>query len=74
VHISQVLVAYCHQVAQATGVALFVIDRAVKAVARAWAFDEQAVGLLCMLADHAYDGLESFEGTGIERLVDGTTL
>src|SRR6266705_4798565 len=41
VHVSRVIVDYCHQVARATGVALFVIDRAVNAVAIAWAFDEQ---------------------------------
>jgi hypothetical protein len=74
VHIAQVLVAYCHQVAKATGVPLVVIDRAVNAVARACAFDEQALGLLCMLDDNAYDGLESCEVTVIDRLVDGTTL
>lgn len=74
VHISQVIVAYCHQVATATGVPLFVIDRAVNAVAIACAFDEQGLGLLCMLDDNEYDGLESFEVTVIDRLVDGTTL
>jgi len=74
VHISQVIVAYCHQVAKATGVPLFVIDRAVNAVARACAFDEQGVGLLCMLDDNEYDGLASFEVTGIDRRADGTTL
>src|SRR5437773_8716910 len=74
VHISQVIVAYCHQVAKTTGVPLFVIDRAVNAVALAWAFDEQGLGLLCMLDDNEYDGRESFEVTVIDRLADGITL
>ena len=74
VHVSQVIVDYCHQVARATGVALFVIDRAVNAVAIACAFDEQGLGLLCMLDDNEYDGIESFEATVLDRLADGTTL
>jgi len=74
VHISQVIVAYCHQVAKTTGVPLFVIDRAVNAVALACAFDEQGLGLLCMLDDNEYDGLERFEVTVIDRLADGITL
>src|SRR6516165_5891894 len=40
-HISQVIVAYCQKVAEATGTPLFVIDRAVNAVALAQAFDAQ---------------------------------
>jgi hypothetical protein len=74
VPISQVMVAYGHQVAQATGVPRFVIDRAVKAVARACAFDEQGVGWLCMLDENESDGLERLEGTVSDRLADGTTL
>jgi len=74
VHVSQVSVDYCHQVAKATGVPLFVIDRAVNAVARACAFAEQGVGLLCMLDDNEYEGLESFEATMVDRLAEGTTL
>jgi hypothetical protein len=74
VHISQVIVAYCHQVAKATGVPLFVIDRAVNAVAMACAFDKQGLGLLCMRDDNEYDGLASCEVTVIDRRADGTTL
>jgi len=36
IHVSHVIVAYCQQVAMATGTALFVLDRAVNAVVRAW--------------------------------------
>ena len=39
-------------------------------VAIACAFDEQGLGLLCMLDDNEYDGLESFEATVIDRLAD----
>src|SRR5204863_1323894 len=60
IHVSQVIVAYCHQVALATGTSLFVIDRAVNAVAIACAFDNQGVGLLSMLDDNEHDGLDSF--------------
>ena len=74
VHVSRGIVDYCHPVARATGVALFVIDRAVNAVAIACAFDEHGLGLLCMLDDNEPDGLKSFEATMVDRLADGTTL
>jgi hypothetical protein len=74
IHVSQVIVAYCQQVALATGSALFVIDRAVNAVALAGAFDDQGLGLLCMLNDNEYDGLESFEATEVDILEDGTRV
>ena len=73
-HLSQVIVAYCQQVALATGSALFVIDRAVNAVALAVAFDGQGLGLLCMLDDNEYDGLESFAATEVDLLEDGTRV
>jgi len=73
-HISQVIVAYCQQVALATGSTLFVIDRAVNAVALAGAFDEQGLGLLCMLDDNEHAGLESFEATEVDLLEDGTRV
>ena len=67
IHMSQVIVAYCQQVAVATGSALFVIDRAVNSVALAEAFDEQGLGLLCMLDDNEHAGLESFEATEVDN-------
>jgi hypothetical protein len=73
-HVSQIIVAYCQQVALATGSALFVIDRAVNAVALAGAFDDQGLGLLCMLDDNEYDGLESFAATEVDILEDGTRV
>src|SRR5712671_7101267 len=74
VHLSQVIVAYCAKVAEATGTALFVIDRAVNAVAMARAFDDKDLGLLCMLDDNEYQGLESFEATQVDTLADGTRV
>jgi hypothetical protein len=74
IHLSQLIVDYCQQVARATGIAVFVIDRAVNAVAIARAFDTQDLGLLCMLDDNEYHGLESFEATLEETLQDGTKV
>jgi hypothetical protein len=73
-HVSQVMVAYCQQVAQATGRALFVIDRAVNSVALARAFDDKGLGLLCMLDDNEHRGVGSFEATLVDTLEDGTKV
>ncbi len=73
-HLSQVIVAYCQHVALATDRALFVIDRAVNAVALAAAFDERGLGLLCMLDDNEHEGLESFDATEVDTLADGTRV
>jgi hypothetical protein len=74
IHLSQVIVAYCQRVALATGNSLFVIDRAVNAVAMARAFDDQGLGLLCMLDDNEHQGLDSFEATPVDTLADGTRV
>jgi hypothetical protein len=74
IHLSQVIVAYCQQVRAATGSALFVIDRAVNAVAMARAFDDQGLGLLCMLDDNEHQGLDSFEATQVDTRADGTRV
>src|SRR6266403_577378 len=73
-HLSQVILAYCEQVALATGSDLFVIDRAVNSKAMAQTFDEVGLGLLCMLDDNEHHGLESFAATEVETLEDGTQL
>ena len=72
--LSQVIVAYCQKVVAATGSVLFVIDRAVNAVAMARAFDTQGLGLLCMLDDNEHQGLASFEATHVGTLQDGTRV
>jgi hypothetical protein len=73
-HLSQAIVAYCQQVALATGTALFVIDRAVNSVAMACAFDAQGLGLLSMLDDNEHQGLESFAAMLVGILEDGTKV
>jgi hypothetical protein len=45
-HLSQLVLAYCQDVALATGSDLFVIDRAVNSKATAQGFDEAGLGLL----------------------------
>ena len=74
IHLSRVIVAYCQQVALATGSTLFVIDRAVNSVALACAFAAQGLGLLCMLDDNEHAGLESFEAPLVDTLEDGTKV
>ena len=74
IHLSRVIVAYCQQVAEATGSALCVIDRAVNAVALACEFDAQGLGLLCMLDDNEHAGLASFEATVVGTRQDGTQV
>jgi hypothetical protein len=72
--LSQVIVEYCQRVALATESILFVIDRAVNAVAIACAFDARGWGLLCMLDDNEYEGLDSFEAIEVGTLADGTKV
>src|SRR5712691_9915834 len=73
-HLSQVIVAYCQKVAEASGSVVFVIDRAVNSVALARAFDERGLGLLCMLDDNEHAGLGSFEATVVDTWDDGTRV
>jgi len=73
-HLSQLILAYGHQVAAATGSRLFVMDRAVHSQALARAFDEAGFGLLGMLDDNEHQGLESFEATEVDPLDDGTRV
>jgi hypothetical protein len=73
-HLSQFIVAYCQKVALATGLSIFVIDRAVNALAVARAFAHQDFGRLCMLDDNEHHGLESFEATLEETRQDGTKV
>ncbi len=72
--LSTIIVVSCQQVAEATGSALFVIDRAVHAVALARAFNDQGLGLLCRLDDNEPAGLESLEATVVDTLEDGTRV
>jgi hypothetical protein len=72
IHLSRVILAYCQQVALATGRTLVVIDRAVHSLALACGFDAQGFGWLCMLDANAHAGWESFEATVVDTLEDGT--
>ena len=72
--LSQLIVAYCEQVVEATGNTMFVIDRAVNSVAMARAFADRGWGLLCMLDDNEHHGLESFEATVVGHLDDSTPV
>jgi len=74
IHLSQIILIYCQKVAEATGSTVFVIDRAVNAVALAHAFDDYDLGLLCMLDDNEHAGLGSFEATEVATLDDGTKV
>ena len=74
IHVSKIILAYCQKVVEATGSALFVIDRAVNAVALARAFRDHDLGLLCMLDDNEHAGLGSFEATEVDTLDDGTKV
>ena len=72
--VSQVIVAYCQRLAVATGSSLCVIDRAVNAGAMAGAFNDQGLGLLCMLDDNEHAGLARFAATEVDLLEDGTRV
>jgi hypothetical protein len=74
IHVSRVIVPYCHQVVAATGSTLFVLDRAVNSLPMARAFAEQNWGLLCMLDDNEHQGLESFEATWEGTLDEGSQV
>src|SRR2546422_1720107 len=74
IHLSRLIVTYCQKVVEATGSALFVIDRAVNSLAMAAAFAKQDWGLLCMLDDNEHHGLESFEATLEGTLDDGSQV
>lgn len=74
IHLSQVIVEYCQQVAVATASSLFVIDRAVNSVELAGEFAAQGLGLLSMLDDNEHQGRDSFEAKLVETLADGTRV
>lgn len=74
IHLSRIIVAYCHKVVEATGSTVFVSDRAVNSLAVAVAFTQQDWGLLCMLDDNEHHGLESFEATPEGLWDDGSQV
>ncbi len=74
IHVSQIMVVYCQQVAEGIGSVVLVIDRAGNAVALAQEFAEKDLGWLCLLDDNEPTGLGSFETTLVETLEDGTRV
>ena len=68
------IVDYCQQVSTATGLTVFVIDRAVNSVAMAVTFTDQGWGLLSMLDDHEHKGLSSFEATVVGTDEEGNRV
>jgi len=74
VPLSQVIVDYCQQVSMATGIQVFVIDRAVNSVAMAVAFTQQGWGLLSMLDANEHKGFSSFDSTVIGTDEEGNPV
>ena len=68
------IVAYGHKGVEATGSALWVIDRAVHAQAMAAAFATQDWGVLGRLDANEPHGLESFQTTLEGTLDDGSQV
>jgi hypothetical protein len=73
-HLSPLLVAYCQKVVEATGLRLFVIDRAVNALALACACAQQGWGVLCMLDDNEHAGRASCDAILVDTHAEGTRV
>jgi hypothetical protein len=72
--LSQVIVADGQPVAEATGSAVVVIDRAGNSGALAEAFAAQGLGVLGLLEDNEPAGLERWEAPPVATLEDGTRV
>ncbi len=70
----QLIVTYCHQIVQATGIRVFVIDREVNSVEVARQCESHGLGLLSMLNANQYTGLESWDLTLCGHLSDGSPV
>ena len=70
-HMNDFILEYCQQIVSHTRIELFVIDREINSVEMAIAFESKQWGLLSMLDNNQYQGLEDcqleFEGA----LIDG---
>jgi len=73
-HLSHVIIDYCQQVVEATGIEVFIIDREVNSLKMARAFSDQGWGLLSMLDSNEHHGLESFAATEVDALADGSRV
>jgi hypothetical protein len=74
IRLVHVIVSYCEQVVQATGIEVFVIDREVNSVDMARQFESRGWGLVSMLDTNEYQDLSSWETTPIGNLPDGSAV
>lgn len=74
IRLPRVIVAYCEELSQRSGIEMFVIDREVNALEMARAFRDRGWGLLCMLDRSQYKGLESFQTSVVGQLDDGSVV
>ena len=58
------IVDYCENVADATGITLFVIDREVNSVKLACEFEHKGLGLLSMLDANEHEASQAFMRVG----------
>ena len=73
-HMNEFILEYCQQIVSHSGIEQFVIDREINSVEMATAFESKRWGLLSMLDNNQYKGLQDwqleFEGT----LIDGNQV
>lgn len=74
IRMPQCITAYCQDLAVATGVDVFVIDREVNSVELARTFHAAGLNLLTMLDRTQYAGLSSWTTTRLGSLADGSPV
>jgi hypothetical protein len=74
IRLVHVILEYCEQLVQATGIEVCVIDREVNSVEMARQFEGRGWGLVSMLDTNEYQDLSSWETTRIGRLADGSVV
>ena len=70
-HMNEFILDYCQQIVSHTAIELFVIDREINSVDIASAFERKQWGLLSMLDNNQYQGLEDWELKFEGTLIDG---
>ena len=61
IHLSEPIIDYCQQIVDRTGIHVFIIDREVNSLKIAHEFEDREWGLLSMLDQNQYQGLEDWE-------------
>jgi hypothetical protein len=74
IRMPRMIVRYCQKVVTATGIEVFVIDREANSVELARSFEKSGLGLLSMLDNNEYDGLNSWKVTRLGTLADGSLV